>query len=139
VLEWLLESLFFEDIVKDVQTEIENYFSSQNTPDPMKEIVNLIHEEYTSKRLTLMDVSRRFYLSSAYICVLFKEFTGKTFVKYLTEYRIKKAIDLMRDRRMKINEIAELTGFDSGDYFSKILRKEKGISPVEYRKQHFDD
>ncbi|WP_156411035.1 AraC family transcriptional regulator [Paenibacillus sp. Soil787] len=62
----------------------------------------------------------------------FKQVSGKNFIDYLTELRIEKAKELLRETDMKINDIAEKAGYQPS-YFNRIFKKQEGITPSQYR------
>ncbi|MCY9667206.1 helix-turn-helix domain-containing protein [Paenibacillus alginolyticus] len=62
----------------------------------------------------------------------FKQVTGKNFIDYLTELRIEKAKELLRDTDMKINDVAEKSGYQPS-YFNRIFKKQEGVTPSQYR------
>ncbi|WP_312029462.1 AraC family transcriptional regulator [Paenibacillus sedimenti] len=65
----------------------------------------------------------------------FKQVTGKNFIDYLTELRIEKAKELLRDTDLKINDIAEKAGYQPS-YFNRIFKKQEGVTPSQYREFH---
>lgn len=70
---------------------------------------------------------------------LFREFQkhmGKSPKEFLTDFRIRQACCLLKDSNLSINAIANSTGFDNSMYFSKVFRKEKGMTPSEYVRKH---
>lgn len=75
------------------------------------------------------------FLSSSYLCTLFKNETGLTLNQYLTDFRIEKAKKLLTDPRYKIAEISAKVGYSDGNYFGKTFKKMVGVSPSEYREQ----
>lgn len=103
--------------------------------DPINSILNYIHENYSDVNLSLQKISGKTYLTSAYICSIFKEHTGKTINNYITEYRINKAKELLKSANMKIVNITSQVGYSDGNYFSKIFKKETGYTPSEYRRK----
>ena len=66
--------------------------------------------------------------------MLFKQELGTTFNSYLTEYRIKTAIKLMKKNEYKIYEISEMVGYKDSDYFTRIFKKVTGVTPKKYMK-----
>ena len=120
------------EIIKDV-------FSCLKEKDiynePALNIIKYINEHYNSYDLSLEDISKNTFLTPAYICVIFKDFTGKTVNKYITEYRIMQAKELLKDSNIKMNDIALKVGYRDGNYFAKIFKKETGYSPSEYRRK----
>ncbi|MBQ1933541.1 MAG: helix-turn-helix transcriptional regulator, partial [Clostridia bacterium] len=55
---------------------------------------------------------------------------------YITELRITNAKDLLSVGTMPAGEIAEKCGFASQYYFSRIFRKNTGVTPSEYRNRY---
>ena len=103
--------------------------------EPALNIIKYINEHYNSYDLSLEDISKNTFLTPAYICVIFKDFTGKTVNKYITEYRIMQAKELLKYSNIKMNDIALKVGYRDGNYFAKIFKKETGYSPSEYRRK----
>lgn len=68
-------------------------------------------------------------------CVLFKRETKKTFVQYLTELRMDKAMSLLTGTEMKTVQIAQEVGIPDPSYFSYSFKKSFGISPSQARKR----
>lgn len=135
----LLWECVFLDRMKDwMEKEIDSCFQSicrYNSSNTLTSVLVFVNQNYHQKDLSLKMLSRRFYLSEAYLCIKFKEETGKTFIQYLTELRIEKSLSMLADKDHKINDIAVSVGFDNGNYFSKIFKKQKGISPKNFRQR----
>lgn len=64
----------------------------------------------------------------------FKQQTGVPFVKYLNQYRVDRAEELIRNTNLKVYEIAEKAGIQDYTYFTQVFRSIKGISPSELRR-----
>jgi len=92
-----------------------------------------IREHYNSD-ITAKDVSIMIGISESSFNKLFKAQTGYTFLEYLTNYRIKIAIDLLQDMNSKIYEIADLVGYSDYRYFSEVFKKLIGASPSDFRR-----
>lgn len=136
--ELLWECIFLDRMENWLEREIDSCFQSichYNSSNTLTSVLEFINTNYQKKNLSLKMLSHRFYLSEAYLCIRFKEETGKTFIQYLTELRIEKALPLLADKEHKINDVAVSVGFDNGNYFSKIFKKQKQISPKEFRKR----
>jgi two-component system response regulator YesN len=56
---------------------------------------------------------------------------------YIRNLRIEKALGLLKDIRLKVNEIGDIVGIPDTNYFCKTFKKIKGFSPTEYRNTHF--
>ena len=65
----------------------------------------------------------------------FKEYTSSTPAQYLLSLRISNAQTLLENTAYNITEIANIVGYDNPLYFSRLFRKQCGMSPSEFRKQ----
>lgn len=90
-------------------------------------------EKHSAERLKLSDVARAVDLSTNYFCRKFHDFTGVSFTDYLSGIRVTNAARLLRESKMRINEIAYETGFNSISQFNRVFRATMGISPSTYR------
>ena len=64
---------------------------------------------------------------------MFKKETDYTLLNYLTRYRIHKSMELLRDCRRKVYEVAELVGYKDVTYFSATFKKVVGSPPPNTR------
>ena len=132
------ESLqFLEDLFLDVLLDLSDYFSTKNKSRHVliDTILHYIHENYQNT-ITLNDISQKVYLSPAYCSSLITSETGKNFVDILNEIRIQKAIELLKDPKRKISEIAYAVGFREAQYFSMTFKKYTELTPRDYREIH---
>ena len=120
-----------EDFFSRIQNRSENY----STVYLIKEF---IASHYQDETLSIKDISEHVFLSSSYICTLFKNETGQTLNQYLTDFRIDKAKKLLIDPRYKITDISARVGYSDGNYFGKTFKKLVGMSPSEYREQQLN-
>lgn len=98
-------------------------------------VVKYIEDNYTSA-FSSHDIENAVGLSYKYIGTIFKEHMGVTIKEFALSLRIKKAVSLLCETDMNTCEIADLTGFYDTYHFSKIFKREKGISPTEFRKAY---
>jgi AraC-like DNA-binding protein len=63
----------------------------------------------------------------------FTKETGINPIKYLTNIRMQHAMQLLTNTELSINEIAVQCGFSCGNYFSKIFKKNRHLSPFQFR------
>lgn len=104
---------------------------------------NLIHkartyveEHYHEAELSLDTVCSELGVSNSYFSSVFKKETGKSFISYLTEYRMEKARGLILETAEKNYEIAGHVGYPDANYFSYVFKKQFGVSPSKYRTEH---
>lgn len=86
-----------------------------------------------AQKVSLDDVARHVYLSRAYLSTLFKEETGQSLFAYLTQVRVEKGKRLLEDQTLSLAQVAVQCGFEDQSYFSKIFKRETGMSPKKYR------
>ena len=94
-----------------------------------------VRENYF-KNISLAEIASVVDRNTAYFSDLFSKEVGKTFTEYLTDIRIEKAKELMKDPTVKLYEIGYLVGYDEPAYFSRVFRKIVGMTPTQYREQN---
>lgn len=137
LITYLEECATLRELSDALKKQIQEFFSSTNAKAEENSIVFLIKEyiskQYARESLSVKDISEHVFLSASYVCTLFKTETGQTLNQYITEYRINKAKQLLRDPRYKITEISYRVGYSDSNYFGKSFKKSVGMSPSEYR------
>ena len=93
-------------------------------------------EEHLTEKLTVESVSHGMHMSASGIYKCMRQSYNRTLCEYITERRIERAVKLLEDADLSIEEVAEAVGFTDAAYFSRRFKKSKGISPLKYRKQH---
>ncbi|MDY7223291.1 response regulator [Halalkalibacterium halodurans] len=119
----------------DYLQQIIAYYEKRNQKSSSYQIINqakkYIHLMY-HKDISLEDVANYVYLNHVYFSRLFKQQTGTKFSDYLTNLRIDKAIELLKENKYKTYEISEKVGYKSSKYFSRVFKQATGCSPKEY-------
>jgi two-component system response regulator YesN len=85
------------------------------------------------QNINIAAVAEHLQISKSYLFRIFKAETHYTFIEYLTYFRIKKAIELLKNKTVKIYEIAGLVGYQDYRYFSAIFKRYVGINPSEFK------
>ena len=99
-------------------------------------ITSYILENYTSSTLNINDIANYAGISQVHLRRIFKSAANTTPIKYVNFLKLEKAKNMLINSNYNINEIASSVGFDDAYYFSRIFKKEFGISPSEYKKNH---
>lgn len=73
------------------------------------------------------------YLNPVYLFRAYKQLTGQNLSRYISDRRIEKARGLLSDSSLKISEISCQVGYESPAHFSRIFKKNTGMTPQEYR------
>lgn len=100
----------------------------------VEDVVEYIRQNL-SRRLSLNEVAAAFGFSPNYLSQLFAKYADRGFVETITQEKIAAAKAMMADEELKIYEIAERLGYENAFYFSKVFKKETGLSPREYLQQ----
>ena len=102
---------------------------------PITEAKHYIQQHY-QEALRLEDVSTAVGFNATYFSTLFKKETGQNFMDYLTELRISKAKELLCGEELSVQDVAEQVGYRDLKYFSRLFKKNAGISPSDYKKMY---
>ena len=91
-------------------------------------------QEHMSEDVSLSVLAETFHLNPQYISQLFKSEIGVGFLAYLTGIRMERAKKLLLTSNLPVAEIAEQAGY--GDYrvFTKVFKKNEGVTPSQYRR-----
>lgn len=122
---WFIQKVF--DACQGVSTRKQQ--GSETVIEKAKKYI----EAQFSKDISLDDVSREVDISPYYFSKVFKDETGVNFIEYLTNLRIERAKDLLRNSDMSIKQICSEAGYSDPNYFSRIFRKTVGVTPTEYK------
>ena len=99
----------------------------------VQKAVELVRKYY-DQGLTLEEIAGRLFVSEEYLSSQFKKETGTGFTETVRHYRIERIKGLLLNTRLKLNQIAELTGYADPKYMSRVFKEEVGVLPTEYRK-----
>ena len=104
-----------------------------NTSSFVSKAIDYVAEHYADTNISIETVCRELGVSAAYFSTVFKKETGKTFISYLTDYRMEKAVELIMTTSDRTYMIAEKVGYADSNYFSYVFKKQYGLSPSKYR------
>ena len=95
--------------------------------------VRYINRNYESD-LSLDGLCAELNISKFYFCHSFKRHTGATVMEYVNNVRLIKVHSLLLNTKLRVEEIAKLTGFGNGTNLNRAFKKVYGVSPREFRK-----
>ena len=99
----------------------------------VRRVVDYIAENYMDN-ITLSGLAELVNLSETGLSRLFRSVTGMSCIDYVIEYRMTKAMGMLRSTNKPIIEIAYETGFNNISYFNRTFKKHCGQTPSDYRK-----
>ncbi len=98
----------------------------------LQHAIEFIEAHYMDK-ITLSLAAEKAFMSSTYFSKLFKQQIGMTFIEYLTDIRIAKAMDLLTYTNNKVIDVAVMVGYDDFRHFCKIFKNKIGKSPKRFQ------
>lgn len=108
--------------------------ASRHRKDLVKAL-DYIHS-HISEQISLEDAAEMSDMSVSYFSVMIKQYTGMSFIHYLTSLRMDHACTLLRGTSMSIMDISHQVGFKDYSNFSKRFKSVVGQSPRDFRKKH---
>ncbi len=142
VKEYIVKPIIIDDIEGVLQraAEITAHAAPAKTPvlgenmhPSVAKALSIIDHEYAAG-ITQDVLARRLRITPQYFSYLFHRDMGVSFSTYLKQLRIDIAKSLLADTDMKINEIAEATGFNDAKYFYRVFKSVTGTTPNEFAK-----
>lgn len=131
----LTSSKYITDIITLCFTENESLKMGEYTiPDKLRQIHDFIGENYAEK-LTLEELSSRFFISKFHLAREYKKAYGITLGNALTFQRISHAKSMLRFSDASIDDIALSCGFQTSAYFIKVFKGAENMTPLQYRKK----
>ncbi|WP_156158145.1 helix-turn-helix transcriptional regulator [Gordoniibacillus kamchatkensis] len=122
--EWSLQSL---QQLKTYSGSMSDRFRN----DLIKQIIHFVNEQV--KDVTLQSVADHVHLHPVYVSNLFKSETGDNFSNYVLRVRMDKALQLLKQKDLKISQIAQEVGYQKPQYFIKLFKNHYGMTPQEYK------
>ena len=126
-----LETLFIELVreSKNVSSEENQEHFNSN----IQQVCDYINENFRHK-ISLSELCFLFSTNKTSLCDNFKANKGETIISYINKLRIKEAKLLLRSGNYNLTQIADMVGFSSVHYFSRIFKQYEKQSPTNYIK-----
>ncbi len=95
--------------------------------------LDYIGEHLSDPDISIRSIAEAIDISESHLSHIFKKETDYTVNAYITRYRMRTAMKLLKSRKHKVYEVAELVGYRDIAYFSTIFKKVTGVNPSEYQ------
>lgn len=141
--EYVLKVSVLEELPKAVEKairELEKYHrelergGKEGTGTLYLEMERYIEQNFRSK-VTLDEVAENLHANRSYLSRLYKSKTGINLFEAILNKRIEAAKGYLLNTDMKAYEISDMVGFEDAGYFSRVFKKQVGVSPKEYKKE----
>ncbi len=129
----LTECVFFYTLsfINDEEKKEEQQKSNANLLEMM---VDYIDNHYRDCDISLKKIAAIFSYTEKYLSHLFKKNMNISFKAYINNLRIQYAYMLIENSEKSVSEIASMCGYSDSLYFSKVFKKQRGVTPTEYIK-----
>lgn len=125
------------DITQYIKTIIREYNeiikNRKQSGRQINDILKYIDNNFNNPNISIKNIADYSHYDHYYLCTLFKKNTGKTLNDYITNLRIEKAKELLKDKTIKLYDITGMVGYADPSYFCKIFKKFYGTTPSEFR------
>ena len=107
--------------------------ASSRYEDVVSEVIHYIEDNYAQEELSLNLLASHVNFSPNHLSMIFSQQTGQTLIRYLTDYRMNRAKELLRCSSKKSSVISMEVGYKDPHYFSYLFKKTQGMTPTQYR------
>ena len=130
---WVQIRAAMEEFLGLLRDEVFREKGDEELSPLVRQAVQMIRK-YFDHGITLEETADRLFVSEEYLSSQFKKETGRGFTETVRYYRIVRIKDLLINTTLKLNQIAELTGYTDPKYMSRVFKEETGVLPNEFRK-----
>ena len=131
---FLILGLIFAHLQRDYMNTLQfsSHFASRYNYIPR--FMMYLRENYASFKLK--EMAEHFHLNASYISRIFKETTHSTITDTLMQIRLEKARLLLETTNLSVSDICTSVGYTDITYFIRIFKRNTGLTPLQYRKNH---
>ena len=130
-----LLAMYLRQILILVQRTRQEHRTSINThiQEEMEYARRYFNEHY-NEQISIEDYAQSRNMSVSWFQRSFKQIVNYSPMQYILTIRINNAASLLESTDYSMAEISAIVGYDNPLYFSRLFKKQKGVSPSEYRK-----
>ncbi len=121
-------------VEKTKQKKADQYEETDSNEVRIRRIKDYI-EEHIREKITMRMLADQLHMNEQHLMRIFKKETGQSVVDYITGRRVAIAGRLLKETDYSINFIADCVGCENYSYFTKLFKKQTGVTPSEYREQ----
>ena len=129
-----IASLFNDILLLVDRQQHEQKKATGNVQEQIERATAYFNENYNTK-ISIDDYAESLHISTNWFIHNFKQYAGMSPAQYILSLRMVNAQSLLERTTYNIKEISEIVGYENPLYFSRVVKKEIGKSPVQYRKE----
>lgn len=121
---------------ESIPTEIMQKASGEEDYRGKSDVISTVKRyirEHIQEDIYIADVAKQVYLNEQYLMRTFKKATGLSILEFVTNERIWLAKELLSNTGYPINRVADMVGYGNYSYFTKIFKRNVGVTPQTYR------
>lgn len=126
-----------QELTQELCRQVQIYKSGQYSV-VVRHAIGFIHLHY-QEDLTVQDIATECGVTVAKISAMFNEETNIAIPAFITQHRLSQAAQFLLQGNIPISKISAIVGIADHSYFTKLFKKQYGLSPSEYRKQGKQD
>lgn len=128
-------SVFICSVLDNYQTDVQLYHDDTYHAQ-MDHLMLLEYIQNNFRTVTLDSLARVFNYNKSYLSRLILQLTGRTFVDIVTQMKLQAGCEFLKSTDFSLDQVAEVVGYNNGDYFSKAFRRVYHMSPTKYRNEN---
>lgn len=109
----------------------ESIEGSDETMHLVRSAERIVRERF-SEQIGISQIADELGITPNYLSTLYKKFTHTTFTRHITDIRMTRALELLRQTGISVKDATELLGYSSSRHFARLFREYYDISPSEY-------
>ena len=101
----------------------------------IKKIISITEVNISSQNLDVDLICKKVNMSRSVLYKKLKALTGMTIHEIIKDVRLKKAAELIAEKKYTVYEVADMIGYNDTKYFSSEFKKKFGVSPTEFQNE----
>ena len=130
--EFMISQLYF--LIFQIIARFAEDSKTTPTDNYEQQITKYLLEHYAYD-ITIRDIAKAVCIDSSYMQRLYKKKTGITIMEKLTQIRIDRAKEMLKDESFSISEVASYIGIDTSQYFATWFKRKTGMTPSQWRER----
>jgi DNA-binding response OmpR family regulator len=124
-------------LIENFQNNTSLFFDHEGVDDSnqqlMQSIIDIVLENISKEKINAEFISKRIHISRSLLYLKIEAISGQTVNEFIRSIRLKKAAQLLLQKKMSVTEIAYAVGFSSQPYFSRCFSNMFHVSPSKYK------